>query len=171
MSRYKTNTNGYIGHSEVFTSIEAEEITGVSGSEPVLVCAKSCIETLAATATLTTAQSGATFLIGSSAATSTFTLPTSSSNTAGVIYRFVFNVAPTVDIIISASGPHLNGIRIDGSVTEVTQITNITTITFDTTGSNPAVVGDAVEVLGLDATHWYATIISGSATTADITLA
>lgn len=172
MSRYQTNRNGYIGHSEVFTSIEAEEIGGVSGSEPLLVSsAKSTVETLAATATLTTAQSGSTFLIGSSAAVSVFTLPTTSTDTVGVFYRFVFNAVPTVDITIAASAAHLNGSRLDGTaVPAVVVIAAATTILFDVS-STAAVVGDSLYVVGLDATHWYVKLVSASTTGADIVIA
>lgn len=159
MSRFVTNTNGYIGKSEKFTSIETEEISGPSGSQlPLLIGAnKSVIRAISDSVTLTLAESGSTYVIADNSTAAVWTLPAASADTIGVSYKFYMNVTNmTANVtIVSATGT-FTGVIVDSAGAN-----NETGATI-TIANATTVIGDHFEVVGLTASLWA---LSGVITT------
>lgn len=158
MSRFSTNVNGYIGKSQKFTSVEAEEYSGVSGGEPALLSnSKLPVDVtslVAATTavTFTTAQSGTTFLVPAITAVCTITLPDASADTIGVHYDFIWTDTQVADLIIDSRAG--NTISIIVSFAGGTEIdTAAQTAVFDqSVGSQ--LEGCNAQLLGITATSW-----------------
>jgi hypothetical protein len=98
---------------------------------------------------LAAADSGGVFSI---AQTSTYgiTLPAPAQ---GLSYKFVLVAAGAFTVTITATGAYLYGIHhVDGASVSINATTSIVFV------SGTAVVGDIVELYGVDSTHWMARI-------------
>lgn len=146
-------------------------ITSTTGSDAVVINQKVTANSglivtparsteITADTTLTAKESGGTFLVNPSGASTTITLPAAAQ---GLTFSFLYvGISKTVNVVCAADDMHLYGIveTVAGVIgSEPTVLSGVSTVTFNTTAS----AGDMIELRGLDSTHWYVRGISSVA--------
>ena len=136
-------STGYIAEGKLASSLAVEGASLLSGS---VQAGQSSSMAAGTTVTITALNSGTTYLINMTGVNA-ITLP---APAAGLHFKFVVGTAgASVTTIIAATAGHLYGNIIEGTP-DVDPIGALDVVTI----AAAAVVGDSVELHGIDSTHW-----------------
>ena len=137
-------STGYIAEGILASSLAVEGASLLSGS---VQAGQSSSMAAGTTVTITALNSGTTYLINMTGVNA-ITLP---APAAGLLFKFVVGTVGASDTTItSATAGHLFGNIIDGFMS-VDPIAANASVTFV---ASTALVGDSVELHGIDSTHW-----------------